>query len=282
LLGQRPSVLSGCRRCSVDRCLRQQPYGHRVGRGARGAAGFIAGALREIASARGSGARTAADRRQVLQLIADNLRSPGRGAHDRDRRVARSAMSSTSPALEGGTSPRRSRPFEPPRAPWKRSLLGIQANAAAGCPLCAGGSIRTCRSACAVRAQALARILASLAATRSRPKRPRRYGSPLTRYPAMRAGSGCVSSLIPRARAGAGLDASGRHACFAAGPAPGRVDGWRVRHRSRIGPAHPPGDDAALAIEEGAAERSSISASAGADRLEDEHSSASWRSRLRR
>jgi signal transduction histidine kinase len=147
--------------------------------------GFVAGAMRTIASVGGAGAGGEADRRQILLLIADNLRGPlatigaalalgGRLAplHQPDEpaltaRAARVIATQINDvrdlaALEAGT-------FAPPveafnlRALVTRSLAPLQAIAGEGGVVLRWRVDPHLPSRLRGRAQALARILASLA-----------------------------------------------------------------------------------------------------------------------
>ncbi len=124
--------------------------------------GVIAGAIRATAAAREAAAEAEADRRRVLRLIADNLRAP--------LAAARSIGAVASPindvidfaALEAGT-------FAPPveafdlRLLVKTSLMPLQANAAAAGVLLRWRVDPHLPGRRRGRAQALARILTSLA-----------------------------------------------------------------------------------------------------------------------
>jgi len=123
--------------------------------------------------------RSPADRRQFASPA-------GEAAHDRDRRVADRDVLDFA-ALEGGTfaapverSPPRAVKAQLAAAPGQRRRRGVLLRWRSSAP--AGPPAR-------VSAQAWPAFSPASAGHAVEPKRPRRYGSPLTRYPAMRAGS---------------------------------------------------------------------------------------------
>ena len=124
--------------------------------------GFIAGAIRAIASARAAAPEAAADRRQVLQLIADNLRSPLAAARAIGAGASQIGDVLDFAALEGGSFAAPVEAFDL-RALVKRSLLPHQADAAERGVLLRWRVDPHLPVRLRGRAQALARILAGLA-----------------------------------------------------------------------------------------------------------------------
>jgi len=123
--------------------------------------GFIAGAIRAINSARAAAPEAAADRRQVLRLIADNLRSPLAAARATGAGASQIGDVLDFVALEGGTFAAPVEAFDL-RPLVKRSLLPHQTNAAERGVLLRWRVDPHLPVRLRGRAQALARILASL------------------------------------------------------------------------------------------------------------------------
>jgi len=124
--------------------------------------GFVAGAIRKLASARDEAAAAYADRRRALQLIADNLRAPLAAARALGATASQLGDVLDFAVLDAGSFAAPVEAFDL-RLLVTRSLMPLQATAAE-----AGVRLRwrvdphlPCRLR--GRAQALARILASLA-----------------------------------------------------------------------------------------------------------------------
>ncbi len=155
--------------------------------------GFVAGKIRAIAAAQERAAAANADRRRALLLIADNLRAPLAAARALGAAASELGDVLDFAALDAGSFAAPVEAFDL-RLLVTRSLMPLQAAAAE-----AGVLLRwrvdphlPCRLR--GRAQALARILASLAGHAiDVPRPPGRCGSRSTWRPAMRVGCGCGS-----------------------------------------------------------------------------------------